>query len=83
MSLAELIEHIERELARLFPDSTADTPVSFATEREPDGSYIYAGYIEVRTPREEFDTRGQSGASPQVALARAFHRLRIQVGAGR
>lgn len=83
MTLAELIEHIESELARMFPDNVAHTPWSLAVERESDGSYVYAGYIEVRTRTEEFDTRGQSGSSAQTALARAYHRLRIQVGATR
>lgn len=80
MNLNELISLIERELEERFPDNKADTPVSWAKERETDGSYVYAGYIEVRTPRAEFDTRGQSGHDPQTALARALHRLRIQMG---
>lgn len=82
MNLNDLIAFIEERMEALFPDNTADTPVSWAKEREPDGSYTYAAYIEVRTRSDEFDVRGQSRTNPQVALARAFQRLRADITLG-
>lgn len=79
LTLNDLISRVSLKIADVAPDNISQTPIALSYEREDNGDYIWAAYIEIQCEWTEFDIRATSKFNAQNALAKAFTRFRQEL----
>jgi hypothetical protein len=75
MTINDVLLKIENKLLLCVPDNESQTPIAFSKEREDNGTYVWAAYVDIKTDWTEFDLRATSKMNPQNALAQAYTKL--------